>query len=48
MMLQQVSYHNYLVREDPQVFCLFAPLPPPAAERPNDIKKEKGKKLTSQ
>jgi hypothetical protein len=48
MMLQRVSYHNYLVREDLQVFCLFAPLPPPAAERPNDIKKEKGKKLTSQ
>jgi hypothetical protein len=39
-----VSYHNYLVREDPQVFCLFAPLPRTAAERPNDIKKEKEKK----
>jgi hypothetical protein len=45
-MLQQVSYHNYLVREDPQFFCRFTPQPPAAAAvcMPNDIKKEKEKK----
>jgi hypothetical protein len=45
-MLQQVSYYNYLVREDPQFFYRFAPQPPAAAAvcMPKVMKKEKGKK----